>query len=141
MLISITQRGYIKRVAAKALPRAEPRRARRHRARLRKEEDEVLMLIPARTLDTMLFFSDRGKVYSEKAYQIPDADRTDRGIPMVNVLSRGRRRDDHRRGGRARLSTRPTTAPWPRATGEIKRVALSEFASVRPSGLDRHHPG
>ena len=39
------------------------------------------MLIPARTLDTMLFFSDRGKVYSEKVYQIPDADRADQGHP------------------------------------------------------------
>ena len=52
-----------------------------------KEEDEVLTLIPARSLDTMLFFSDHGKVYSEKVYQIPDADRTAKGIPLVNVLS------------------------------------------------------
>ena len=35
----------------------------------------------------MLFFSDHGKVYSEKVYQIPDADRTTKGIPLVNVLS------------------------------------------------------
>ena len=33
----------------------------------------------------MLFFSDKGKVYSEKVYQIPDADRTAKGIPLVNV--------------------------------------------------------
>ena len=42
--------------------------------RTTKEEDEVVMLIPARGLDSMLFFSDKGKVYSEKVYQIPDAD-------------------------------------------------------------------
>ena len=47
----------------------------------------MLILLPARTLNTVLFFSDQGKVYSEKAYQIPDADRTGRGIPIVNVLS------------------------------------------------------
>jgi DNA gyrase/topoisomerase IV subunit A len=38
-----------------------------------KDEDEVVMLIPARSLNTMLFFSDKGKVYSEKVYQIPDS--------------------------------------------------------------------
>jgi DNA gyrase subunit A len=54
-----------------------------------KEEDEVVMLLPARSLDSMLFFSDRGKVYSEKVYQIPDADRSAKGIPLVNVLSLG----------------------------------------------------
>ncbi len=54
-----------------------------------KEEDEVVMLIPARSLNSMLFFSDRGKVYSEKVYQIPDADRAAKGIPLVNVLSLG----------------------------------------------------
>ena len=86
VLISITQRGYIKRVAAKAF-RAQSRGGRGVTGHATKEEDEVLMLIPARTLDTILFFSDRGKVYSEKAYQIPDADRTGRGIPIVNVLS------------------------------------------------------
>ena len=46
-----------------------------------------MMVIPARTLNTVLFFSDRGKVYSEKAYQIPDADRTGKGISIVNILS------------------------------------------------------
>ena len=50
-----------------------------------REEDEVIYLFPARTLDTILFFSDRGKVYSEKTYQIPDAQRADKGIPVVNV--------------------------------------------------------
>jgi hypothetical protein len=52
-----------------------------------KDEDVVVALIPARSLDTMLFFSDRGKVYSEKVYQIPDADRAAKGIPLVNVLA------------------------------------------------------
>jgi len=86
VLLSITQRGYIKRVAAKAF-RAQSRGGRGVSGMATKEEDEVLTLIPARTLDTMLFFSDKGKVYSEKVYQIPDADRAAKGIPLVNVLS------------------------------------------------------
>ena len=47
-------------------------------------------MLPARTLHTVLFFSDKGKVYSEKAYQIPDANRTDKGIPIVNRALTGR---------------------------------------------------
>ena len=75
------------------------------------------MLIPARTLDTMLFFSDRGKVYSEKVYQIPDADRTGRGIPIVNVLSLDAGETITAAGRRARLCRRPVLHAWPPATG------------------------
>ncbi len=86
VLISVTQRGYVKRVAAKTY-RRQARGGRGVTGHSMRDEDEVVMLIPSRSLDTILFFSDRGKVYSEKAYQIPDADRTARGIPMVNVLA------------------------------------------------------
>ncbi len=99
-----------------------------------KEEDEVMMLIPARTLDTVLFFSDRGKVYSEKAYQIPDADRSAKGIPMVNVLAL-----DAGETVTAALAVPLFDAShfctMATRNGRIKRVALSDFASVRPSGL------
>ena len=78
VLISITQKGYIKRVAAKAF-RLQSRGGRGVTGHATKEEDEILFLIPARSLNTILFFSDKGKVYSEKAYQIPDAERTGRG--------------------------------------------------------------
>src|SRR5689334_412358 len=88
VLISLTARGYVKRVAASAF-RSQSRGGRGVMGHTTKDEDEVLALIPARSLDTMLFFSDSGKVYSEKVYQIPDADRTAKGIPLVNVLSLG----------------------------------------------------
>jgi DNA gyrase subunit A len=97
-------------------------------------EDEVMMLFPARSLDTILFFSDRGKVYSEKAYQIPDAARTARGIPIVNVLALNPEETitatvvvpDFDAANYFIMATR---------NGKIKRVALSAFSSVRPSGL------
>ena len=44
------------------------------------------MMLLAQTLNSVLFFTNQGKVYSEKVYQIPDANRTDRGIPVVNLL-------------------------------------------------------
>ncbi len=86
VLISLTERGYVKRVAASAF-RSQSRGGRGVMGHTTKDEDEVVALIPARSLDTMLFFSDRGKVYSEKVYQIPDADRAAKGIPLVNVLA------------------------------------------------------
>jgi DNA gyrase subunit A len=133
ILITFTQRGYIKRVAAN-LYRTQSRGGRGVTGQTVKEEDEILMLIPARTLDTILFFSDQGKVYSEKAYQLPDAGRTSTGIPIVNILS-------------LNAGERITAAvPVPNFEaaeyctmltlhGRMKRISLSEFASVRPSGL------
>lgn len=132
-LISITQRGYIKRVAAKAF-RAQNRGGRGVTGHTTKEEDEILFLFSARTLDTILFFSDKGKVYSEKTYQIPDADRVGRGIPTVNVLSLDA----------GETITAAVAVPkfdqshyciMATRKGRIKRIALSELAAVRPSGL------
>ena len=133
VLISITEKGYVKRVPAKTY-RSQGRGGRGVQGHGVRGEDEVNMLLPAGTLDTLLFFSDRGKVYSEKAYQIPDADRTARGIPMVNILALQAGEvitaavpvPDFSAASYCTMATR---------SGRIKRVALSEFAAVRPSGL------
>jgi DNA gyrase subunit A len=133
VLVSITQRGYIKRVAAKVF-RAQGRGGRGVTGHATRDEDEVLMLFPANTLDTILFFTDKGKVYSERGYQIPDADRTGRGVPVVNVLTLDPGETvtaavavpDFDAAEYCTMATR---------SGKIKRVQLSEFASVRPSGL------
>ncbi len=133
VLISLTERGYIKRVAASAF-RSQSRGGRGVLGHTTKEEDEVVMLIPARSLDTMLFFSDKGKVYSEKVYQIPDADRTAKGIPLVNILSVSA--DEHITAAIA-VSDFSAHGYCVMSTvrGRTKRVALDEFAAVRPSGL------
>ena len=133
VLITITERGYIKRVAASAYKR-QGRGGRGVTGHSIRGEDEVMMLFPARSLDTILFFSDRGKVYSEKAYQIPDADRTARGIPMVNILAM---EADETVTAAAAVPDFEAANFCIMATrkGRIKRVELSEFASVRPSGL------
>ncbi len=133
VLISLTARGYIKRMASSAF-RLQSRGGRGVMGHTTKDEDEVVMLIPARSLNTMLFFTDRGKVYSEKIYQIPDSDRATKGIPLVNVLSLEPNEKvtaamavgDFSSHGFCMLMT---------ARGKIKRVNMEEFASVRPSGL------
>lgn len=133
VLISLTERGYIKRVAASAF-RLQSRGGRGVKGHATKEEDEVTMLIPARSHDTMLFFSDKGKVYSEKVYQIPDLDRATKGIPLVNILALGP--NEKVTAAMAVRDFSPNTfcmmMTW---RGRIKRVSMEEFASVRPSGL------
>ena len=133
VLISLTERGYIKRVAASAF-RSQSRGGRGVIGQTIRDEDVVVALLPARSLDTMLFFSDKGKVYSEKVYQIPDADRTAKGIPLVNVLSLG---PDERITAAIAVSDFSAHGFCVLATirGKVKRVVMEEFASVRPSGL------
>jgi len=133
VLISVTVRGYIKRVLAKAF-RPQNRGGRGVTGHSTREEDEVMILIPARTLDTLLFFSDRGKVYSEKAYQIPDAVRTGRGIPLVNVLALD--------PGENITAVVPVPVfeaaefcMMATRKGRLKRVALSDFSAVRHAGM------
>ncbi len=133
VLISLTERGYVKRVAASAF-RQQSRGGRGVKGHTTKEEDEVVMLIPARSLDTMLFFTDKGKVYSEKVYQIPDLDRSTKGIPLVNILALGANEKVT-----AAMSIRDFSPKqfcmMMTARGRAKRVSMEEFESVRPSGL------
>ncbi len=133
VLITLTERGYIKRLAAKTF-RAQSRGGRGVKGHTTRDEDEIMIMIPARSLQTILFFTNKGKVYSEKAYQIPDAGRTAKGIPIVNVLALGFGETitaavavpDF---GKADFCTMMTRK------GRIKRVDLTHFESVRPSGL------
>ena len=133
ILISFSERGYIKRMAVNVF-KSMNRGRRGVSGQTMREEDEIVMLIPARSLQTILFFSDRGKVYSEKAFQIPDAGRTDKGIPIINVLSLD---------AGERITAAVAVPDFNTATfcimatrkGRVKRVALKELASVRPSGM------
>jgi DNA gyrase subunit A len=133
VLITLTARGYIKRVSTRQY-RTQNRGGRGVTGQGMREEDEIALLIPAHTLQTVLFFSDRGKVYSEKAFQLPEAGRADRGVPVINLL--GLSANERITAavavpntGEARYCTMGTLR------GKVKRLPLSELASVRPSGL------
>ncbi len=133
VLVTITERGYIKRVLAKTF-RPQGRGGRGIKGHTTKEKDEVMMMIPARTLDTILFFTDKGKVYSEKTYQIPEASRIGKGISIVNILAL---EADEKITAAIPVPDFDAASYCTLATvnGRIKRVELSEFSSVRPSGL------
>ncbi|MEJ2757725.1 MAG: DNA gyrase subunit A [Anaerolineales bacterium] len=133
VLISITEKGYIKRVSAKSF-RAQGRGGKGVIGHTTRDEDEVTLLLPARTKDVVLFFTDHGKVYSEKVYRIPEGSRTHRGTLIQNVMALGAaetitavvRVRDFSKADYCMMVTR---------NGRAKRVELSEFESVRPSGL------
>ncbi len=133
ILVTITTRGFIKRMPPREF-RAQRRGGKGVIGQDMRAEDEIDHLFSTRSLKPILFFSDRGKVYSQKAYRIPAARRTDKGVSLHNILP-------------LEATERITAAvPVPSfdeaefctmvtRNGRIKRVALSQFESVRPSGL------
>ena len=133
VLVSLTQRGYIKRVPLKAY-RVLSRGRRGVNGQEMREEDEVLIMLQTRTLHSLLFFSDKGKVYSQKIYQIPEANRSDRGTPVINILPLD---------GGERITAVAAVADFEQASycilatanGKIKRLPIVELSSIRPSGL------
>ncbi len=133
ILITLTERGYIKRIPAVTF-RSQARGGKGVIGHTMKDEDEVAMLIPSRSKETILFFSDRGKVYSVKAYRIPEASRTAKGTSIFNVLALGAD-ETITAAVRVRNFKNSEFCIMTTKKGKTKRVALSEFESVRPSGL------
>ncbi|HRA01178.1 MAG TPA: DNA gyrase subunit A, partial [Thermoflexales bacterium] len=86
VLISLTQKGYIKQTPVDQY-KAQGRGGRGVSGMATKEADEVIFLESARTHDTVLFFSDKGKVYAIKGYQIPEAARDAKGVYLSNLIS------------------------------------------------------
>ena len=94
MVVTLTNFGYIKRLP-KSTYRAQNRGGRGVSGMTTREEDFVRRLIIVNTHEEIMFFTNRGRVYSLKCYQIPEAGRTARGIAIVNLLALpGRRKGD-----------------------------------------------
>ena len=133
VLISITQRDYIKRVPW-TVYRSQGRGGRGVIGMATRDEDEVKTLVSANSHDTLLFFTDLGKVYQEKVYQIPDAGRTSRGVLLAGILPLATEErvtavvacSDFEEAKNVMMITR---------LGRAKRVSISQFSAVRPSGL------
>ena len=133
VLITITQRGYIKRVPLDTY-RAQGRGGRGVIGMTTRDEDIILYLFSARTIDTILFFSNRGKVYQEHVYQIPSTDRTAKGVLLAGILALDA---DERITAAVAVSDFEQAGYLTMFTqqGRVKRTVLSEFNDVRPSGL------
>ena len=135
MVITITQRGYVKCMPASTY-RSQHRGGKGITGMLPRESDVLQHLLVADTHDTLLFFTNRGKVYSLRCFEIPaDATRTTRGTPAVNLLSlsEGERinavviKTGINEEGYILLGTR---------MGEIKRMELAALTNIRRNGLN-----
>ncbi len=133
VLVTITSRGFIKRMPPHEF-RAQRRGGKGVIGQGMRDEDEIEHLFSARSLQTILFFSDKGKVYSQKAFYIPAARRTDKGVALHNILPLA---------SEERITAAVPVPSFADAefctmvtrNGKTKRVALSQFEAVRPSGL------
>ncbi len=130
-VITLSIRNYIKR-----MPLEEFRRQRRGgqgaRGAPTREEDAVMKLAVCDTHDNLLFFTDRGKVYHLRAYDVPDTKKQAKGLPIVNLI-------DIDGGERVTtiLSVKSYDADFillATRQGEIKKTLLKEFEEVRRNG-------
>lgn len=133
ILITITRQGYIKRVNSEAFKR-QARGGKGVTGMTTRDEDDVSFLFAAGTHDTILYFSDKGKVYSEKAWRVPVASRTAKGIFLVNLINM---HPDEKITATVAVSSFEKAQYLTMVTRQarIKRCDLKEFAAVRPSGL------
>ena len=129
----MTNLGYIKRTSLD-MYHSQNRGGKGIKGIETRDGDYVKQLFIASTHDYLMFFTNRGKVYRMKAYEIPEAGRTARGIAIVNLLSLdGEERvsaviqaKDMEEHGYLLMATRG---------GQIKKTDLSEYSNIRTNGL------
>jgi DNA gyrase subunit A len=133
VLISITQKGYIKRTPVAAY-RIQARGGRGLIGMSTRDKDELVHLFAAGSLNHILFFSDRGKVYSERAFEIPELDRTAKGMSLMAILPL---MPDEKITAALAVHSFDEAEYLIMITrkGRIKRVEVGAFESVRASGL------
>ena len=132
-LITVTKTGYVKRLSASAY-RAQRRGGKGVIGMTTKEEDEIEHLVDATTHDTILFFTNKGRVFGIKAWEIPESSRQAKGQALVNLLNL-------EQGEEIRsilpMSKEAGIKHLIMATklGLIKKTQIAEFENLRASGL------
>lgn len=133
MVVTLTRGGYIKRTPAAAY-RAQARGGRGATAQKTKDEDVNSLLLVGSTHDYLLFFTDRGRVFREKIYDLPEADRAARGSHVRNLLQL---LDDE--SVQTVLSIQrldqPGTFVFATRSGVVKRTHIAEYANMHSGGL------
>jgi DNA gyrase subunit A len=132
-IILLTEQGYIKRMPVSTFE-AQSRATRGKAAAKIKEDDVVEHFMTCCDHDTVLFFSDRGVVYSLSAYQIPAASRNARGIPIVQMLPISQAEKITSIVSVAEFTENEYLIMLTRK-GNIKKTALSAFSNIRANGL------
>lgn len=133
VLVTMTHRGYVKRIPADVY-RTQRRGGKGVTGLTMRDEDALLHILAANTMDSLLVFTNRGKVYQVKVHELPDAGRTAKGLPIVNIISMLPDETvttflnirDYSEANYLFFTTR---------MGTVKRVSLDQFKSVRSNGL------
>ena len=133
MVVTMSHLGYVKRLP-KSTYRAQHRGGKGVTGMSTREEDFVERMIVVNTHDEIMFFTNRGRVYNLKCYQIPEAGRTARGMAIVNLLQIAA---DEKITAMIPVPREIETANLVMMTrqGLIKRTPYSEFANLRKAGL------
>jgi len=133
MIVTISNEGYIKRNAT-SLYRAQRRGGKGKTAMTTKEEDFVTQLMVASTHDYLLFFSDKGRVFLKKVYEVPQAGRAARGKALINLLPVEKNEKIS-----ATLAVREFDDEhfivMATKKGVVKKTKLSEYKKIRTNGL------
>lgn len=137
IVVTLTHRGYIKRLPVSTY-RSQRRGGRGIQGMNTNEDDFVEHLVITSTHDIVLFFTNKGKVYKAKGYEIPEFSRTAKGIPIVNLLNIEKDEvintviaiEQFREDAFLFFTTKQGTA---------KRSPLSSFANIRNHGLIAIH--
>ena len=133
VLLTLTHNGYIKRMPANEF-KVQNRGGRGIKGMGVQDDDFINHLIFSSTHDFLLFFTNLGKVYSKKAYEIPEFGRNAKGLPIVNLLEL-----DKGEKIQAVINV-PEGADdnylfFVTKMGTVKRTKVSEFQNIRRSGL------
>jgi len=134
IVITLTNNGYIKRVANSEF-RAQRRGGRGVQGMGIHDEDFVRTLVSCSTHDTLLFFTNAGKVYRSKGYEIPEYGRAAKGIPVINLLGID---SSERIQTIISVSDKPEEGNYLFFTtrlGVVKRTSVMAFSNIRSNGL------
>ena len=132
IVITMTTNGYIKRMPIDTY-RIQNRGGRGVKGMSVNEDDVVDMLLTMSTHDYLMLFTNKGKVYRMKAYRIPNATRTSKGLPVVNLLQLDK---DEKVQALVPVDKEGNSKYLVFATknGVVKRTSVDEFESIRTNG-------
>lgn len=133
VIISITKSGYIKRQSPDTY-RSQARGGKGVIGQSLKDEDIIDSVLSATTHDDIMFFTNKGRVFVTKVYEIPESSRTSKGQALVNFLQLG---SNEFATAVLAISKKSGAKFLVMATrnGLIKKVSIDEFAKVRKSGM------
>lgn len=135
IIVSLTSAGYIKRMAQTEF-RAQNRGGRGVQGMGVNDDDFIDQLIGTSTHDTLLFFTNAGKVYKMKGYEIPEYGRSAKGIPVVNLL--GIEAGESVQtviNVRGEASESEDFLFFTTRYGKVKKTPVSDFSNIRTHGL------